>query len=146
MSIQYEIRINTEKAIGGDRNTVPDFKGNVFVYEVNSRGKARTIKISGASWFELKAKGGGLYLSSNTGQVQGYIDNVSRLYAGIREKYRGQNFKPSLVLITTADVSYSPGLSTYANTKNVVYAHIHAEYRKVNGKWEFRFDNAAPKR
>lgn len=137
----FNIKPNSEKATGGDRNTVPDFKGDLFVYEVDSRANTKVTRIQGAMWFELKAKGGGLYLSSNDSQMQGHIDNLSRLYDGSIRKYKGQNFKPSLALVTTADVPYSPSMSSYASARDVLYAHIHAEYRKVNGKWEFRFTN-----
>jgi len=86
---------------------------------------------------------GGLYLSSNDGQIRGHIDN---LRARFNAEYRHPGFRAILVLVTTADVVPSPGMKKYAenNVRSVVFSHIHAEYaevRKPNGKvvWYFRF-------
>jgi RHS repeat-associated protein len=136
----YEVRRNNDKFIGSNRNTVPDFIGNAIVYMKKSTGTFTTVPVRGASWFELKAKGGGLYLSSNANQVQGHIDNLSSQYQGQMIRYKGSHFKPMLYLVTTADVGYSPGISTYAASRNVAYAHVHAQYRRLsNGTWQFKF-------
>jgi hypothetical protein len=58
-------------------------------------------------------------------------------------KYKAQGFKPLVTLITTADVNFSPTIASYARSRNVAYVHYHAEYRVVNGQWEFRFSKPA---
>jgi RHS repeat-associated protein len=143
LSDEYDVHPNNDLSTGGVRNTVPDFVGDMFVHIIDGM-RVQVVRMKGAQWFELKAKGGGLFLSSNTYQVQGHIDNLAREYAGLVQKYAQYGFQPALTLITTADVNFSPGISTYADLKNVHYAHIQAEYRKVNNQWEVRFTKAVP--
>ncbi|HAK29635.1 MAG TPA: hypothetical protein DCO90_10455, partial [Sphingobacterium sp.] len=92
-------------------------------------------------FFELKAKHGGLYLSSNTYQMKGHIDNASRRFASERRKFT--DFKPIVNLITTADVRFSFGIAAYAMSSGVTYAHYWAQYRIVNGTWQFKFTTHA---
>jgi RHS repeat-associated protein len=124
-------RYGGPKFTGGDRNTVPDFIGDVLVV-----GKKLT-RVKGSDWFELKQKGGGLYLSSDEGQVRGHIDNLKRNSKYAYEKYRP--YQSKLWVVTTADVKFSPGISNHARVNNLAYEHVHAEYRIYKGKWEFRF-------
>ena len=143
LNFRYEVKANNEKSFGPDRNTVPDFKGNAFVRVLDYKGKTTVIKIEGGAWFELKASGGGIYLSSNADQVKGHIDNMSKDYAFLSKRYVAQHFRPTFYLITTADVKFSEGISTYATNKNVQYIHVYAEYQKANGNWQFRFYSVA---
>lgn len=127
-------RYGGPKFTGGDRNTVPDFIGDVLFI-----GKKIT-RIKGSDWFELKQKGGGLYLSSDEGQIRGHIDNLRRDSEYAYEKYGEWGYQSKLWVVTTADVRFSPGISNQARLNNVAYAHIHAEYRIVKNVWQFRFE------
>jgi hypothetical protein len=126
-------RYGGPKFTGGDRNTVPDFIGDVLVV-----GK-KTTRVKGSDWFELKQKGGGLYLSSDEGQIRGHIDNIKRNSEDMYVKYGRLGYQSKFWVITTADVKFSPGISTQARLNNVAYEHVHAEYRIVKNKWQFRF-------
>jgi hypothetical protein len=141
LSVEYGTTKNSDKSTGGTRNTVPDFKGDQFVHILDEvEGvPVRTVRISGSTWYELKSSTGGIYMSSNTYQVQGHIDNLAREFAGNVQKYAPQKFKPVLFLVTTADVPFSSGINNYARSKNVIYGQVIAQYRKIAGKWQFNF-------
>jgi len=125
-----------EKFTGGFRNTAPDFVGDAFSEE--TKGRIRTeITIKGADWYELKQKSGGLYLSSNEDQIAGHIDNLRNSTDLAYRKYKGYHSK--LYIVTTADVKYSIDIYERVIKNNVLYEHIHAEYRIVNNNWQFRF-------
>jgi len=133
--IPAQITKNTGLFSGGDRNTVPDFTGNAFYIDRTNAFKSRFIR--GASWFELKAKNGGLYLSSNIYQLRGHIDNLARIFRTQMNEISG--FRPGLFLVTTADVPLSLGVAAYAAEKNIAYFHYHAQFQIVNNVWHFRF-------
>ena len=126
-------RYNGPKFTGGIRNTVPDFIGDVLVV-----GKKLT-RVKGSDWFELKQKGGGLFLSSDEGQIRGHIDNIKRSSEYAYGKYGKLGYQSKLWVVTTADVKFSPGISKQAKLINVAYEHVHAEYRIVKNNWQFRF-------
>lgn len=125
-------RYGGPKFTGGDRNTVPDFIGDVLVV-----GK-QTTRIKGSDWFELKQKGGGLYLSSNEDQIRGHIENLKRNTQYAYGKYGRLGYQSKLWVVTTADVKFSPGISNFAKLNNVAYEHINAEYRIHKNKWQFQ--------
>ena len=115
------------------RNTVPDFRGTGF-YMSKADGR---ISIPGGAWYEAKAKDGGLYLSSNQSQMKGHIDNLAYSMRAAIAEYNG--FSPTLTLVTTAGVPFSPGIANYASVKGITYRHIVAQYRHVGGKIQFDF-------
>jgi len=122
----------------GSRNTIPDFIADVYYMKRLMRFPyASPERVPGGAWLELKAKGGGLYLSSNQGQVTGHILNLAVEQSNNISTKPGYN--PLLMLITTADVPYSRSIASFANSKKVSYAHFYAEYRIVNNVYEFRF-------
>ena len=125
-------RYNGPPFTGNGRNTVPDFIGNGIYLPAAQPPQF----IAGGNWFELKAKNGGLYLSSNQYQVKGHIDNLASEF---RNRIATSGFRPTLWLVTTADVRYSQAISNYALGQQVVYGHAYLEYRIVNSSYEFRF-------
>ncbi|ANH82640.1 hypothetical protein A8C56_18150 [Niabella ginsenosidivorans] len=130
---------------GTGRNTVPDFVADGFFYEKVGHGfgsiKIWTEEIKSrvrqSIIFEVKAGNKGIYLSSNQGQIKGHIDNLYVKMAYWRQK----GYIPSVTLITTYDVPYSPGINNYANKRGIEYFHYKAMYRIVNGQYEFGFWN-----
>jgi RHS repeat-associated protein len=141
VNAMYGMRKNKVRSEGGDRNTVPDFKGNAIIVQYNSYGQeTEPIIVRGAVSVEAKAKGGGLYLSSNVWQMRGHIDNLAREQAGNIVRYAAAyNFKPLMTLITTANVSFSPGIFMYAFSQGIAYKHLISQYRIMNGQWQFQF-------
>jgi hypothetical protein len=127
------------------RNTAPDFLGDEQVYFLTGRTifgfpKVKKINVESAHAYELKAKGGGLYLSSNQWQMKGHIDNMANDFAPLEMAYSRAPFHPKVTLVTTSDVRYSRGIAKYAASRNVVYEHIVAEYRyNESGNFETRF-------
>jgi hypothetical protein len=119
---------------GGDRNTKPDFVGDALIHS----GKAKR-RLQMADWWELKQKNGGLYLSSDEGQLRGHIDNLRGSTQSFYTRYGRLGFRAKMYVATTADVKFSPSASRYAKKNQVLYEHVHAEYRIVNGSWQFRF-------
>jgi len=120
---------------GGFRNTAPDFVGDAYV----GSKKTGITSIKGADWYELKQKQGGLYLSSNEDQIAGHIDNLRNSSDYAYRKYGRLGYQSKLYIVTTADVKYSEAIYERAVKNNVLYEHIHAEYRMVNNNWQFRF-------
>lgn len=110
----------------GPRNTVPDFIAD-FIREYDN-GRAPTT-VSGAVAYEVKAKEGTLYLSTNTNQIKGHIDNLSSKFRFM--KSYGQ---PALTLVTTSDVSLSKSLIEYAISKGVKLMQVKSYYTMVNGQ------------
>jgi hypothetical protein len=119
---------------GGDRNTKPDFVGDALIHS----GKTKR-RLQMADWWELKQKNGGLYLSSDEGQLRGHIDNLRRSTGNFYARYGRLGFRAKMYVATTADVKFSPSASRHAKDNKVLYEHVHAEYRIVNGSWQFRF-------
>ncbi|WP_425556397.1 DUF6443 domain-containing protein [Hymenobacter saemangeumensis] len=117
---------------GTGRNTVPDFRGPAGYWP--KRGIPRVVP--NGAWYELKAKNGALYLSSNQYQIKGHIDNLSLQFS---RQIQTSNFRPVLWLVTTADVKYSASIASHALGKNVSYGHAHIEYRIVNNTYQFKF-------
>ena len=108
----------------GNRNTVPD-----FVSDDTFNGNS----ISGGTIFEVKAKFGGLYLSSNKGQLRGHIDNVAWL------KFSYPGYRPSVHLITTSDTKLSLGNKAYAFLQGVNYYHRFSQFKITKSGYQFRF-------
>jgi len=123
---------------GGERNTVPDFLGDALVYD-------RSIwpdLVKRGLFGEAKAKQGGLYLSSNTYQLKGHIDNLKVSQAANVHMYRsmGVDFRPSLYLFTTSDVPYPNSISEYATQQGVNFRHYTLIYHdNGNGTYNFMF-------
>jgi hypothetical protein len=126
----------------GDRNTKPDFIGDA---KLIGRGAQPNIRIKDAIWVEMKQKGGGVYLSTDDGQIEGHIDNIAAKFAGLKIKYLKYEFRPIFVLITTADVNPSKSIMNHVLQKNIAFMHIHAEFRKTvvgtTAYWTFRFSD-----
>jgi RHS repeat-associated protein len=123
-----------------DRNTQPDFIGDAKLM-----GMEGPIRIKDAVWFELKQKGGGLYLSSSDDQIKGHIDNIDAKFARLKLKYLKYLFRPLLVLITTADVKPSNSIYFHVLQRNIAFEHIHVEFLRKTLKdgtvvWQFRYD------
>jgi len=121
---------------GTGRNTAPDFVANSGYLRFSLAPPSLYMQpVLEGSIYELKAKNGGVYLSSHKGQIRGHIDNLRARH--ITDVNAG--FTPDMTLITTSDVSWSPSLSAYAARRGVAYTHRRAQYRVVNGAHEFRF-------
>jgi hypothetical protein len=129
---------NSDVFKGGFRNTAPDFVGDAYV-TVKKGPVTTNTTIRGADWYELKQKSGGLYLSSNEDQIAGHIDNIRNNTDYAYRKYGRLGYQSKLYVVTTADVKYSEAIYERAFKNNVLYEHLHAEYRKVNNNWQFRF-------
>lgn len=140
----FNFRYNTKKyTMGGDRNTVPDFVADVWT-GYNGEGGA-TYLIEGSVAYEVKAKYGGVYLSTSTGQLKGHIDNLEAEFAGMVAQF-GEccNFKPVLNVVTTFDVTDIDQIYYYGQRHGVEVAHYVAYYRFTNGDKgvEFKFERA----
>ncbi len=122
------IRFGSPLGDPNSRNTEPDFVGSSLMYGL--------LPIQNSRWFELKAKGGGLYLSSNQYQMQGHIDNLAYEF---RQEITNYLFRPNLTLVTTADVSFSKTMRIYANRHRVAYQHFISQYRTIGPLVQFRF-------
>ena len=124
---------------GTGRNSKPDFVSDDF-YDQNDDCwvcPAKMKWVIEGSGYEVKQNSGrGIYLSSNDAQIRGHIDNLAAKHAA---DIATGNFKPSLTLITTYDVSWSPSITRYAGFQKVQYTHRRAMYRIVNGKYQFKF-------
>ena len=141
MNLAYGVKKNRSLFIdAGDRNTVPDFIGDVVGFELGV-GNVKTGRVRGANWIELKAMYGKLYASSNDNQIKGHINNLSARFGvqGVSNK----GFKPVFTLFTTADVGFTFSIYTHANSRNVKFEHRWAEYRIVDNNWQFRFTKSA---
>ncbi|TAD87615.1 MAG: hypothetical protein EAY75_06030, partial [Bacteroidetes bacterium] len=124
---------------GTGRNSKPDFVSDDF-YDLNDDCWICSVKIkwvSEGSGYEVKQNSGrGIYLSSNDAQIKGHIDNLAAKHAG---DIATGNYNPSLTLITTYDVSWSPSITRYAGIRKVQYTHRRAMYKIVKGKYQFKF-------
>ena len=118
-----------------NRTTVPDFIADAVSWKYNGPIPVATPALGG-TWYEVKAKYGDLYMSSNTGQIAGHIDNVYKKFANFRRDH--PHFQPGLYLITTSDVRVSNKIFQYASGR-VRVMHQIAYYRIVNGEYEFGF-------
>jgi len=123
---------NTTPYVLSPRTTVPDFTANANVWE---DGVPIGLVPNGV-WFELKAKYGGLYESSNTYQIRGHIDNLYVLTLAWKARY--PEWIPALHIVTTSDVTISSGIYRYAEKRVEVQHHV-AQYRIINGEYEFDF-------
>lgn len=108
----------------GNRNTLPDFESDDYL---------NGHKVSGGSIYEVKAKNGGLYLSTNLGQMRGHIDNIVAKHIGTL------GFKPSVHLITTSDTRLSLGIKTYSFFSGVKYYHKTAYFKTNGSNYKFTF-------
>lgn len=124
----------------GGRNTVPDFTATNGYTEFFSR---RPVFVRHGSIYEVKNKWGGLYLSSNSGQVRGHINNLAARHRfhlnATRLTINRFIWSPDLTLVTTRDTPYSPTIFAYAARRRIAYYHVTAEFKIVNGNWSFRF-------
>ncbi|HEY4111129.1 DUF6443 domain-containing protein [Puia sp.] len=134
------------KFTGGFRNTVPDFLGDSFVDQMDPMtGEVQETRIKGSDWYELKQMNGRLTLSSNEDQIAGHIDNMRNATDYAYKKYWKAGYHSKLYVVTTADVKFSENIRERALKNNLLYEHIHAQYRIVNGKWEFNFKKTISK-
>jgi hypothetical protein len=127
-----------DKLYKGSRNTVPDFVGDEYTFTRSRMPSTR--RLPGTVWVEMKAKyGGGLYKSSNKGQIYGHISNLNSDTFHHRSKYPG--YKPTLVVITTKGVRISQAIFNYADGLNVNVQHVIPQYRRYeDGTIGFRFN------
>jgi RHS repeat-associated protein len=125
-------RKNTSKFPLSDRTTVPDFIADALPTQ---KGKPAG-RIPGAVWFEAKAWSGGLYESSSTYQIRGHIDNLSSLTMPYRNY---PNFAAALYLVTTADVTVSPGIYGHGTARGVDVHQVVGQYQIVGGSYIFNF-------
>ncbi|MFN8714107.1 MAG: RHS repeat-associated core domain-containing protein, partial [Bacteroidota bacterium] len=122
----HNMKFNTTKISNSTRPTVPDFIGDQKVY----RSNGAPYYIKGSSWVEAKAKYGDLYMSSNTQQIRGHIDNLSAEFLPVRTGLK--NFRPHLYIITTADTYVSESMYIYATAKGIQLIHYHMYYAQDN--------------
>ncbi len=136
MNFRRADRVWTE---GTGRNSKPDFVSDDFY---DQRGHCwvcpkKEKLVSEGSGYEIKQNNGrGIYLSSNNDQIKGHIDNLAVKHA--KDVATG-NYNPSLTLITTYDVNWSPSITRYAGMQGVQYTHRRAMYKIVNRKYQFKF-------
>ncbi|MFT3948316.1 MAG: DUF6443 domain-containing protein [Agriterribacter sp.] len=137
------VRPNVDKFSGGFRNTIPDFIGDAFITR-EIGGVKVDIPIRGSDWYELKQKNGSLYSSSNDDQIAGHIDNLRNSMDWAYQRYnRKLGYQAKLYLVTTADVKASENIGELAMKNNLLYEHIHAQYKIINNKWKFNFKKTA---
>jgi hypothetical protein len=115
----------------GPRNTVPDFIAD-FIREYKS-GRAPT-RVQGAVAYEVKAMNGSLYLSSNTNQLMGHIDNLSDKF-----RFMSSYGKPHLTLATTYDVNIGTSVTNRAAEKGVGLNQVVSYYTMVNNQMIITF-------
>jgi hypothetical protein len=131
------------------RNTEPDFVNDAFLKpgfgmysnEIFGGTGPHRHKIKYGVATELKAMNNVLYLSSNTGQLEGHIENLFKFHqSGIMFLHTaGIPFLPRLNVVTTAGVIIAPSAKLAAIGK-VQLVHFIALYRRHgNGRWEFSF-------
>lgn len=139
------IEPNIKKFTDGlDRNTVPDFVGDVHIWDIRLTGKSIFSPpqiVKGAGWFEVKASYNNLYRSSYMYQIQGHIKNLANTpnVKLTQKKYPG--FQPSLTIITTADVKVSQTVWATANAYNVKLYHYTISYTpEEGGGYSFYFN------
>ncbi len=128
---------NTQKMTGGTRNTVPDATMDGIIQTVWYR---QNIVVPKAAWFEVKAINGDIYNSTSTGQVLGHITNLAQQ---VPLKYR--NYGPlnasaaSLTLVTTSNVSISPGVIFTASIYNIIVYQYRSQYMMTGPVMNVRF-------
>lgn len=115
----------------GPRNTVPDFIAD-FIREYKNGRAPTTVK--GAVAFEVKAMNGSLYLSSNTYQLMGHIDNLSDKF-----RFMTSYGNPHLTLATTYDVNISSKVIDRAAERNVGINQVVSYYTMVNNQMIITF-------
>lgn len=127
-----------EKWTGGDvRNSKPDFVSDDFYDRSPVIWKTEMKWISEGSGYEVKQNNGkGIYLSSNDNQIKAHISNLSTKHSG---DIATGSYNPSLTLITTYDVKWSPSISYYASSRGVQYTHRRSMYKIKKGKYKFDF-------
>lgn len=115
----------------GARNTVPDFIAD-FIREYKS-GRAST-RVQGAVAYEVKAMNGSLYLSSNTYQLMGHIDNLSDKF-----RFMKSYGKPHLTLATTYDVNIGNSVINRATERGVGINQVVSYYTMINNQMIITF-------
>lgn len=124
---------DTHTVKGGDRNTKPDGWADSFEYSRKGTRKRHPR----AAWFEVKAKSGTLYNSTDTGQIKGHIDNLARTH---RNAVRGRS--ASLTLVTTDDVKISLSVRRTAALSGIKLNQLHAQYRMVGDVMEISYKHS----
>lgn len=100
----------------------------------------RRINYRGAAIWEVKAYLGGVYLSTNTGQLRGHIDNMSSQFTHLISPRIGEFSGAAVTLVTTADVNYSRGNASHAAYHGVHYNHVVSYYTITkSGNFTFQF-------
>jgi hypothetical protein len=120
----------------GNRNSKPDFVADIYVTEifetgVSPQGRQARRYVLPAAWYECKNTKNQLYLSSNTNQIKGHVDNLASSYPGAL--WRKYGYRPQLILATTADVTSIASIIQYANIKQVGVTHIVAQHGLLFG-------------
>ncbi len=141
-AVEGNFRYNRGKILEDD-NSVPDFVLDNWWWRTASRWPyvferrvGPKILIPQAEIFEVKASNKGVYLSSNDWQVQSHMYRQSLRLAPYMKL---ENFVPSFHLVTTYDVRWSEKNANYALSLGFDYFHYKAQFRIVNGEYEFNF-------
>ena len=134
----------TKYTDGGERNTVPDFTNSADLMQTTKGGISYKVgEVEEAIWWELKTSKS-IYLSSNTYQIKGHIDNIAAKFAERVDLKKEYNFKPTVRLVTMNEIA-SPGLLYHAIFKNVNFEHWKGYYkRNTNGPgyvYTFKIDD-----
>ena len=121
-----------------NRNTVPDFTadGIKITYFMGLIPRKREIIKNSSAWELKQSKKKGIYLSSNNNQIKGHINNLRAKQ--IKNILTG--FRPDFSLVSTYDVKYSGKIYRYAKKRGIQYVHIRAQYKIIDGAWQFRFE------
>jgi RHS repeat-associated protein len=109
---------------GGERNTVPDFTADLETRIYYEGGYAKNYISEEASRFEVKAKYGGVYLSTSTNQLKGHIDNLAAEWGNLAKRWARYGFAPVLTVVTTADVKDIMSIRLYGASKLVSVTHL----------------------
>ncbi len=140
---KHKFRHNSGKIQAND-NSVPDFisdnafSENRMIYRERASGEkvnAPETYLEAANIFEVKASRSGIYLSSNDWQMAAHITNQARRL----QKHIDKGFVPITGLATTWDVKFSQKIAFHALLNGIDYFHFRAQFRVLNGVYEFNF-------
>jgi hypothetical protein len=152
-----DFKKNDKKFGEGNRNTIPDFVGNSHIFdfsEFNKYNQQRIgerplfntkypifTRINDAAWIEAKQKNGNIYMSTSTYQIKGHIDNMSSKFADVQSNLKsyGIDWRPTLYIVTTADVKISQTIFEYATKQKIHLKHYSVvfKYNLDNKNYEF---------
>lgn len=93
--------------------------------------------IPNSLWIETKQTSSRVPLSYDDYQIKGHMDNLAYLF----RNQISDDFRPGFGLATLSGVPYSIGNRGYANKLHIGYFHLTAQFRIINGHYEFQFIN-----